>query len=108
MRAAGSPWTEEGVGSQGRGDAGAGATSRGVSVHNTDPSGILSAHACVCICMCLCVCLCVRVCACVDIRGQVTVIAGKPSFKFQLHICKGPGGKGGVVSRCTAPWRWFG
>ena len=59
-------------------------------------------------CVCMCVCLCVRVCACVDIRGQVTVFAGKPSFKFQLPVCKGPEGKGGVVSRCTAPWRWFG
>ena len=30
--------------------------SRGVSVHNTDPGGVLSAHACVCVCVCVCVC----------------------------------------------------
>lgn len=40
--------------------------------------------------------------------GQVEVLFGKRSFKFQLPICKGPGGKCGAVSRCTAPWRWFG
>lgn len=60
--------TEEGMGSQGRG-RGLEATSRGESVRNTDPHGILS--ACVCLCMRACVC------ACVHVRGQVTVFSGK-------------------------------
>lgn len=46
-------------GESGQRGRGAGATSRGESVRNTDPHGILSAHACVCVCVCVCVCLCV-------------------------------------------------
>ena len=49
------PW---GVGAERKGRLGA--VSRGTSVHNTDPGGILTAHACVFLCMSVCsLCVCV-------------------------------------------------
>lgn len=50
--------------------------SRGVSVHNTDPGGVLSAHACVCVCVYVCVC----VCACVYVRRQDSFLWESVSF----------------------------
>lgn len=60
-QAAWHPRTERkiwGVGAERNGRLGA--MSRGASVRNTDPGGILTASACVCLCMSVCsVCVCV-------------------------------------------------
>lgn len=79
----------------------------GGSVHNTDTGGILAVHKCACVHMYVwacthvsaCVCMCVHVCA----GASEGFILEAFSFKFQLTICKGSGGKDGIVSSCTAP-----
>lgn len=63
-------------------------------------------------CVCACVCVRARAWACVRARVRAGASAGFIlelfSSKLQLPVCKGPGGKCGVVSRGMAPRRWFG
>lgn len=53
---------EEGLGCRGREEGKARSHEQRASVRNTDPGGILTAHACVCLCVCV-ACVCVCVCA---------------------------------------------
>ena len=97
-QAAGYPGTEEGMGSQGRGEGGLEPQAEGclpttLTLMESYQHMRVSVYACVCVC----------VCACVYVRGQGTVFSGKASVKFQPPVCKGTGGKCGVESRCTDP-----